>query len=287
MAASKRTRGRPKKGTEVLPTKQTTIRLDPDLMEQLEEIAKTKKITLSRTIEQVIRTGLKSDEELEIDIEREFGGEHNLALGLLVARIALGVEHKRKRTWHGDQISFYYVLLAITAVLRDFLPEAYNNQHYLDPNDENETTESREAWAEIVNEVRDNLNSPQKFWWPLADGNAVNSIIDSDRLLRLISPLDRPASRTQGLDPEFEPLAFNEDEKAFNSFVDRENLRPFYDAQGKIESDGKSTSECSLEELAQYILKSQSEINSKMNPPTKKEKKDNIIWAASRFKKAA
>src|SRR5262245_51762661 len=98
----RRRRGRPRKepGEGRLDT--LAFRPSPDTRKLIEESAKASGHSLSAEIDRRLQQAYWNKDRLRSEAVRNFGGEHNFALGFLLARLATGVEHWHGSTWQGN-----------------------------------------------------------------------------------------------------------------------------------------------------------------------------------------
>lgn len=195
---------KPKAKSKVRHTKSVTVRMDADIRAKVQEWANDRGVTFTRALETLTRIGLEDRNRAGKEIIRNFGGLHNLALALLVARIATGIEHMREKSWKGDPVGLFYVLLATCAVLREFLPNGWPKLFTVSLLTEGHKPAGR--WDKVVSKVRDNLNNPDHTWWPLSDGGADESVVPIRKLVKLLASMPRRKDLAAKLDPKFDRL---------------------------------------------------------------------------------
>jgi len=191
MNNTKKKIGRPTLDAEGPRGAKIAFRPKKSVREYLErQVAEGESISIGTAINEAIERARMSEEEAWQQLNRAFGGAHNFALGWLVARIAVGVEHQRQRHWEKDGETFFQVGLAIAQVIRDLTQGAIwaelSKSNHPDENDD-----SLQAWIRIVEGVRKNLSNPQHPWWPIGNAELEENIIRPTEALERLSALPR------------------------------------------------------------------------------------------------
>ena len=234
--------GRPPTDPSGTRHKVMSFRPTSDVKEWLDkQVASGQAHSIATAIIDAIRDVQRRDEDIQDEIVRAFGGQHNLDLGRLAARIAVGIEHKRKKSWTESPEGLFQVLLAIVYVFREFLPKEFN----IDSGNDN----SFDAWADVAAEVLEALNHPERPWWPLADIEPDESIIPVGSLLNNLQPLTKGLGQKIELHSKLQKSVPAQDWLNLYWITDRNEERIAADIEKEIEEKGLSVDQHDLPEL--------------------------------------
>ena len=260
MAKGAKKMGRPKLDLDRKLGERLAFRPKKSVREYIDQkVEEGESTSVSNAINEAIDRLQETEQRQEENLLRTFGGGfHNLALAHLIARIAVGVEHKARKSWWSkkeglDAYLLVQILLAFMMIVRDFvqthlmktaLAEAIMDGFRFD--------RTREPWLEVVTEVRGNLRNPQMPWWPIGD-TADDGPAQPENTTKFFANLPCTEDLIESLVDPLRRAVLNDEVVNFEMWLKQDYARKVKSYQSRLVQVGHQPEKMPIEELAAPI----------------------------------
>lgn len=169
--ASENKKGRPQKSADEKRGAVLGFRPTKDVRDLLDRAVETgTAVNLADAVNQAVKKAESNEKELMKELDRAFGGKHNLGLGLLIARLATATEHSLKASWVDNDDVWKELMVSFVYCTKNIRNRS--NAPNLDAFKMKPVSES------VTEELSDALSQNEPNWWPIADGNREERFIE-------------------------------------------------------------------------------------------------------------